>query len=115
MNASRASSPRISSPSASMCESKRRISSDSVSVTAHFGPRQDWAEAAHRFSEVAARHGDSEAGAEAQYWTGVARYKESGDPKHLVETAEAFAQRFQDTPWAKKASVWAKEPASKRA
>jgi TolA-binding protein len=77
--------------------------------------RQDWAEAARRFSEVAARHGSSDAGAEAQYWTGVARYKESGDPKHLAETADAFSQRYQNTPWAKKASVWAKEPASKRA
>ena len=73
--------------------------------------RQDWAEAERRFSEVTARHGNTEAAAEAQYWAGVSRYKASGDPKHLAETADAFAQRFQDTAWAKKASVWARQPA----
>ena len=73
--------------------------------------RQDWPEAERRFAEVEARHGNTEAAAEAQYWSGVSRYKASGDPKHLAETADAFAQRFQDTAWAKKASVWARQPA----
>jgi len=73
--------------------------------------RQEWAEAERRFSEVAARHGTTDAAAEATYWAGVSRYKATGDPKHLAETAGAFAQRFQDTTWAKKASVWAPQPA----
>ena len=73
--------------------------------------RQDWAEAVRRFSEIAARHGDSEAAAEATYWAGVSRYKATGDAKHLMETGAAFSNRFQGTTWAKKASVWEKQPA----
>jgi TolA-binding protein len=73
--------------------------------------RQDWEGAAHRFSEIAARHDDSDAAAEATYWAGVARYKASGDPKNLTETAEAFHNRFEGTTWSKKASVWEKQPA----
>jgi hypothetical protein len=69
--------------------------------------RQDWSEAERRFREVVARHPESEAAAEAQYWAGVARYKKSGDAAALAETAQAFADRYQDTSWAKKASVWA--------
>ena len=72
---------------------------------------QDWAEAARRFAEVAEEHGKSDAAPEATYWAGVSRYKASGDRKDLADTAEAFAQRFQDTPWAKKASVWTKPSA----
>jgi hypothetical protein len=69
--------------------------------------RQDWSEAERRFREVVERHPESEAAAEAQYWAGVARYKKSGDAAALAETAQAFADRYQDTSWAKKASVWA--------
>jgi hypothetical protein len=70
--------------------------------------RAEWGEAERRFREVADRHAGTDAGAEAQYWTGVARYKGTNDAGALAETARAFAQRYQDTPWAKKASVWAR-------
>jgi hypothetical protein len=73
--------------------------------------RQDWTEATHRFAEVAEGYRDTDAAPEATYWAGVSRYKASGDPKDLADTAAAFARRFQDTPWAKKASVWAKPSA----
>jgi hypothetical protein len=69
--------------------------------------RHDWSEAERRFREVVERHPESEAAAEAQYWEGVARYKKSGDAAALAATAQAFADRYQDTSWAKKASVWA--------
>jgi hypothetical protein len=69
--------------------------------------RQDWSEAERRFREIVERHPESDAAAEAQYWSGVARYKKSGDAAALAETAHAFADRYQDTSWAKKASVWA--------
>jgi TolA-binding protein len=48
----------------------------------------------------------TEAAAEAQYWAGVSRYKATGDGGALKETARAFDERYQDSPWAKKASVW---------
>ena len=40
------------------------------------------------------------------YWAGVSRYKGSNDASALQETTRAFSKRYQDTAWAKKASVW---------
>ena len=67
---------------------------------------QEWAEAEKRFREVVERFGDSDSAPEALYWAGVARYKGSGDAAALAETAQAFTRRYDDTSWAKKASVW---------
>jgi hypothetical protein len=71
--------------------------------------RQEWQEAERRFREVVDRYPESDAAPEALYWAGVARYKGSGDGDALAETADAFAKRYEDTSWAKKASVWAKQ------
>jgi hypothetical protein len=68
---------------------------------------EQWEEAERRFREVVDRFPDSEAAPEALYWAGVSRYKGKGDPKALGETARAFSQRYKDSSWAKKASVWA--------
>lgn len=70
--------------------------------------RQDWKEAERLFRDVMDRYPDGEAGPEALYWAGVARYKGSNDGAALAETARAFADRYTDTSWAKKASIWAK-------
>lgn len=43
---------------------------------------------------------------EALYWAGVSKYKGTGDPGALQETAAHFKTRFTDSSWAKKASVW---------
>jgi hypothetical protein len=51
---------------------------------------------------------NTESAPEALYWAGVSKYKASGNPAPLAETAAQFANRYQDTSWAKKASVWAK-------
>ena len=40
------------------------------------------------------------------YWAGVSRYKASNDGSALKATAQAFKQRYSDTTWAKKASIW---------
>jgi hypothetical protein len=69
--------------------------------------RGDWADAERRFRKIVDEHADDPAAAEALYWAGVARYKATNDAAALGDTARAFQQRFQDTPWAKKASVWA--------
>jgi outer membrane protein assembly factor BamD (BamD/ComL family) len=68
--------------------------------------RQQWQEAERHFREVVDRFPDSEAAAEAMYWSGVSRYKGSGDAAALGETARAFGRRYQESSWAKKASVW---------
>ena len=66
-----------------------------------------WAEAEKRFREIVEKLPNSDAAPEAQYWAGVARYKASNDPSALKETAKAFAARYRDSSWAKKASIWA--------
>jgi uncharacterized protein HemY len=69
--------------------------------------RQQWDEAERRFREVVERFANTEAAPEALYWAGVSRYKAKGDPKALGETAREFSRRYQESSWAKKASVWA--------
>jgi TolA-binding protein len=49
----------------------------------------------------------TDAAAEAMYWAGVARYKATNDASALKATADAFKKRYQDSIWAKKASIWA--------
>lgn len=63
-------------------------------------------DAERRFREVVAEHPQSEPAPEALYWAGVATYKGKNDAKALAETAQAFATRYTDSVWAKKASVW---------
>ena len=70
----------------------------------------DFADAERQFREVVDRHPDTEAAPAALYWAGVSRYKATNDAAALAETGEAFRRRYQETPWAKKASVWVEEP-----
>lgn len=64
-------------------------------------------EAEKRFRDVLENLPKTEAAAEAQYWAGVSKYKGSGDGSALKATADAFKTRYADSPWAKRASVWA--------
>lgn len=66
----------------------------------------EFAQAERHFREVVDEYGETEAAAEALYWAGVSRYKATGDAAALPETARQFRERFQNTSWAKKASVW---------
>lgn len=66
-----------------------------------------WADAEKRFSGIVDKLPNSEGAAEAQYWSGVSRYKATGDASALKQTAQAFTQRYKDSTWAKKASIWA--------
>jgi hypothetical protein len=66
--------------------------------------RGDFQDAERRYRELSA--GSDDVAAESLYWAGVSRYKATNDGAALGETAQAFATRFQDSPWAKKASVW---------
>ena len=66
-----------------------------------------WAEAEKRFREIVDKLPKSDAAAEAMYWAGVSRYKATNDASALKATAKAFTQRYLDSSWAKKASIWA--------
>lgn len=68
--------------------------------------QDDFQEAERRFRRVIERHPQTDAAAEAQYWAGVSRYKASGDASALADTARQFKERYRETSWAKKASVW---------
>jgi hypothetical protein len=68
--------------------------------------RQEWPAAERHYRNVVERHGATDAAPEALYWAGVARYKATGDASALADTARAFGERYQDSPWAMKASVW---------
>lgn len=63
-------------------------------------------EAEQRFRRVLSEQPDTDAAAEAQYWAGVSRYKATGDASALTDTARAFSDRYSDSTWAKRASVW---------
>ena len=67
-----------------------------------------WADAEKYFREVAEKLPRSDGAAEALYWSGASKYKDTHDASALSETARAFEGRYRDTPWAKKASVWKK-------
>jgi TolA-binding protein len=68
--------------------------------------RQDFAEAERHYREIVDRFPSTDAAPEALYWAGVSKYMGSGDANGLTTTATAFRDRYQDTTWAKKASVW---------
>ena len=66
----------------------------------------DYAAASRMFDDIVSRYPAGDAAAEAQYWAGVSRYKATGDAAALKDTARRFTEKFQDSRWAKKASVW---------
>jgi TolA-binding protein len=65
-----------------------------------------YGEAEKRFRRIVDEFPENDAAAEAQYWAGVSRYKGTNDASALGATAAAFKQKYADTPWAKKASIW---------
>jgi TolA-binding protein len=68
--------------------------------------RSDFKEAESLFRTVVDNYPTSDAAPEALYWAGVSHYKATGDAAALADTAVAFGNRYQDTSWAKKSSVW---------
>ena len=68
--------------------------------------QNQWADAERRLNVVADDFPESDAAPEALYWTGVAKYKGANDKAVLPDTARKLSERFPDSVWAKKASVW---------
>lgn len=67
----------------------------------------NYQDAERQFRDVCEKMPGTDAAAEAMYWAGVARYKATNDASALKATADAFKKRYQDSIWAKKASIWA--------
>lgn len=68
--------------------------------------RHDYADAERRYRQIVERFASTDAAPEALYWAGVSKYKATGDANALKETTAAFRERYQDTTWAQKGSVW---------
>jgi hypothetical protein len=67
---------------------------------------QDYASAERLYRDVLDHFPDTDAAPEAQYWAGVSRYRSTNDAAALKATGQAFRERYPDSTWAKKASVW---------
>jgi outer membrane protein assembly factor BamD (BamD/ComL family) len=68
--------------------------------------RKDWSTAREEFERVVANYPETEAGPEALYWSGVAKYSSSHDATELKNLGRQFKERYTDTAWAKRASIW---------
>ena len=68
--------------------------------------RHDYASAERLYRDVLQQFPGTDAAPEAQYWAGVSKYRATNDAAALKATADAFHQRYRDSTWAKKASVW---------
>jgi thioredoxin-like negative regulator of GroEL len=68
---------------------------------------KNWKDAQRWFEEASANGATTDAAPEALYWAGVSRYSASHDPAELRKLKQQFAQRFQNTAWAKRTVVWA--------
>lgn len=66
-------------------------------------------DAEKRLRHIVEQHSDAEIAPEALYWAGVSRYKGADDAGELKKTAGALREKYPSSPWAKKASVWAKD------
>ena len=72
---------------------------------AQFG-NNNFQDAERQFRDVVEKTPNTEAAAEALYWAGVSRYKASNDAGALKATAQAFKDRYSNSSWAKRASIW---------
>ena len=68
--------------------------------------RKQWDEAERRYAQVVERYPDSKVAPEAVYWRGVSRYKQTNDHTVLGEVPERLKEKYADSVWALKASVW---------
>ena len=68
--------------------------------------RKKWADAERQYAEVVERYPDSKVAAEAVYWRGVSRYKRTNDHTVLGDVPEQLKEKYSDSVWAMKASVW---------
>jgi TolA-binding protein len=66
----------------------------------------EYQQAERLFEDVLKTYPKTDAAPEAQYWSGVSRYKATNDASALGSTFKRFQERYADSTWAKKASVW---------
>ena len=67
---------------------------------------KQWADAEQRYAQVMERYAETAAAPEAVYWSGVSRYKSTNDHTVLGGVAEELREKYPESVWSKKASVW---------
>jgi outer membrane protein assembly factor BamD (BamD/ComL family) len=67
---------------------------------------KEYAEAERRFRSVCDSHPGAGAAPEACYWAGVSAYKATDVAQPLKETAKLLKERYPESEWTRKASVW---------
>jgi tetratricopeptide (TPR) repeat protein len=65
-----------------------------------------WGEAEEFYQGIVRDLPKSDSAAEALYWAGVSKYKATQDGSALAETGRALKEKYPDSTWAKKGSVW---------
>ena len=68
--------------------------------------KKDWPNARQEFERVVDLFPETDAGPEALYWSGVAQYSATHDATALKDLGRKFKERYTDTSWAKRASIW---------
>lgn len=66
-----------------------------------------WAEAEQHYRRAAEQFPNTATAAEALYWAGVSRYKQTQDHHVLGEVESQLRQKYPDSLWTRSASVWA--------
>jgi predicted ATPase len=68
--------------------------------------KEEYEEAERHYRHVCDDLGHTGAAAEACYWAGAARYKATHSSEALRETRKILEERFPNSEWARRASVW---------
>jgi TolA-binding protein len=67
---------------------------------------KQWVDAEQGYAQVIERYPETAAAPEAVYWRGVSRYKRTNDHTVLGGVAKELGERYPQSVWAQKASVW---------
>jgi thioredoxin-related protein len=67
---------------------------------------QRFQDAEHRFRSVCDEHPKAKVAPEACYWAAVSKYKATNDAKALKEGGRLLHERYPQSEWAQKGSVW---------
>ena len=67
---------------------------------------KQWVDAEQRYAQILERYSETAAAPEAVYWSGVSRYKRTNDHTVLGGVAEELGEKYPESVWAQKASVW---------
>lgn len=68
--------------------------------------RGHYEDAKRAFGEVSSLHPATTAAPEALYWAGVSGYKVTRAPEELRQCGKLLKEKYPDSEWAMKASVW---------